>query len=116
VESEAFMLEERSEGQRQVLVLGGELDMASAPALEGMFQQLCEGGAQELVLDLSGLDFIDSSGLRAILRCQAMCEEHLCDLGLVPGPREVQRVFELTRLTERLPFRGIGEAQRARSR
>lgn len=114
MEAEAFTLEERSEGACRTLILRGELDMASAPVFEGAFQGLCEGGAQELVLDLGPLEFIDSTGLTAILRCREACEEHLCDLALLPGRPGVMRVFELTRLMERLPFRAAAEAQRAR--
>ena len=116
MELEAFRIEERSQDGRHTLILEGELDMASAPALEGMFEQLLEAGARELVVDLSRLEFMDSTGLNAILRCQALCDEHLCDLGLIPGASRVQRVFELTRLTDRLPFRWAGEAQRAAPR
>jgi anti-sigma B factor antagonist len=114
VESDGFGIEDRHEGVRHTLVLRGDLDMASAPALEGMLQELCEGGAQELVLDLRQLDFMDSTGLNAILKSRTLCEEHLCDLALIPGRRPVQRVFELTQLLDRLPFREAGDGQRAR--
>jgi anti-sigma B factor antagonist len=113
VDSDAFSIEGHQSGRRHTLVLRGELDMASAPALEAMLQELCEGGAEELVVDLSQLTFMDSSGLSAILKTRALCEEHLCDLGLIPGRRPVQRVFELTHLLDRLPFRHAGEAWRA---
>jgi anti-sigma B factor antagonist len=113
VQSDGFSIEARQSGRRHTLILRGELDMASAPALEGMLQELCEEGAQELLVDLSELTFMDSAGLNAILKSRTLCEEHLCDLGLIPGRRTVQRVFELTHLLDRLPFRGAGEAQRA---
>jgi anti-sigma B factor antagonist len=113
VEPDPFSIEDHQAGRRHTLVLRGELDMASAPALEGMLQELCEGGAQELVVDLSELTFMDSTGLNAILKSRTLCAEHVCDLGLIPGRRPVQRVFELTHLLDRLPFRNAGEAQRA---
>lgn len=113
MEADAFSIEDRSDGSAHALLLRGELDIASAPALEGAFQQLCEGGARELVLDLSRLEFMDSTGLNAILKCRTLCEEHQCELGLVPGPRPVQRVFELTRVLDRLPFREPDAARQA---
>jgi anti-sigma B factor antagonist len=113
VQSDVFGIEDRNEGSRHTLLLRGELDIASAPSLEGMFQELCQGGARELVLDLSQLAFMDSTGLNAILRCRKLSGEHDCKLGLVPGPRSVQRVFELTHVLDRLPFRDPGEAQPA---
>jgi anti-sigma B factor antagonist len=110
---DAFSIEDRQEGERHTLLLKGDLDMAGAPALEGMLQELCAGGARELVIDLRQLNFIDSTGLNAILRSKTLCEESLCDLGLIPGGKRVQRVFELTRVLDRLPFRNPGEARRA---
>jgi anti-sigma B factor antagonist len=107
--SEEFSIQESLEGKRHTLLLRGDLDMASAPGLAARLRQLCEGGTSELVLDLSQLEFIDSTGLNAILRSRAVCEEHLCELSLIPGRRPVQRVFELTRLLDRLPFRKAGQ-------
>jgi anti-anti-sigma factor len=93
------------EGDRHTLLLTGELDIATAPELEARAEQLCAGRAGELVLDLSQLEFLDSAGLNAILRVRALCQEHLCEFGLTPGAQPVQRLFEITRLIDRLPFR-----------
>jgi anti-sigma B factor antagonist len=94
-----------SEGDRHTLLLTGELDIASAPELEGRAQELCAQSATELVIDLSQLEFIDSAGLNAILTVRALCQEHMCEFCLTPGARPVQRLFEITRLIDRLPFR-----------
>jgi anti-sigma B factor antagonist len=94
----------RAEGRRHTLVLAGELDLATAPELDAMTEQVCADGAGELVLDLRELAFIDSSGLRAILRAWQHCEAHRCELFLTSGSPAVQRLFELTGLLERLPF------------
>jgi anti-sigma B factor antagonist len=98
-------IEDQREGDRHTLLLTGELDMASAPELEEQAQRLCARPPSELVLDLSRLEFIDSAGLKAILRVSALCREHTCEFCLTPGARPVQRLFELTRLVDRLPFR-----------
>jgi anti-sigma B factor antagonist len=98
-------IKDQREGDRHTLLLTGELDMASARELEEQAQRLCARPASELVLDLSRLEFIDSAGLNAILRVRALCHEHTCEFCLTPGARPVQRVFELTRLVDRLPFR-----------
>jgi anti-anti-sigma factor len=89
--------------------------MASAEELEGRAQLLCSQNARELVLDLTQLDFIDSAGLNAILRVRALCQEHTCDFGLTPGTRPVQRLFEITRLIDRLPFRKSRHGEMAES-
>lgn len=83
------------------LVLRGELDMSVVPAVEERLDGAIDGG---LVLDLSGLKFIDSSGLRLILQLREAAERDGWTLQLVPGPPEVQRVFQLVDLEDRLPF------------
>ena len=98
-------IESHEDGGSHTLMLRGELDMASAPELEGRVQQLCSQGAGELVLDLAGLEFIDSAGLSAILRVRALCQEQMWEFCMTPGERPVQRLFEVTRLIDRLPFR-----------
>jgi anti-anti-sigma factor len=105
VQPEDFSIQENAEDDRYTLVLKGELDLASAPMLDAATARLCTDGASEIVFDLGGLSFIDSTGLRTILSCMSLCEEHLCNLWLIPGQRAIQRLFELAGLLERLPFR-----------
>jgi anti-sigma B factor antagonist len=105
MEPNEFSIQEDAQNDRHTLILTGELDLASAPALEAATARLCVEGASEIVLDLSKLAFIDSTGLRTILSCMSLCEEHLCNFWLTPGPRAVQRLFELAGMLERLPFR-----------
>jgi len=93
------------DGGRHTLVLTGELEISSAPELEAKVQEICNEAPSELVLDLSRLEFIDSSGLRAILSVRALCQEQMCDFCLTPGARPVQHLFEITRLIDKLPFR-----------
>jgi anti-sigma B factor antagonist len=105
-------IDQRSDGDRHTLVLTGELDMATAPELEQHAQRVCSERANELVLDLTRLDFVDSAGLNALLRVRATCEDSRCDFLLTPGTRPVQRLFEVTRVIDRLPFRGHGKRER----
>jgi anti-anti-sigma factor len=89
----------------QTLALTGELDIASAPALQRTITGLCSATRTHgLIIDLSGLLFIDSTGLAAIVYAGQMCERWGRDFELIPGGEAVQRVFELTGLTEHLPF------------
>lgn len=89
---------------RPQLVLAGELDIASAKLLHDAVTRACDDGARELTIDLAGLEFVDSSGLAAIVYASWLCERAGCELALVPGSAEVQRVFEVTGLAEHLPF------------
>jgi anti-sigma B factor antagonist len=102
-----FNIQENRQGDRYTLALTGELDLASVPALDALAARLCADGASEVVFDLRRLTFIDSTGLSAILSSMRLCEEHLCNFWLIPGPRSVQRLFELAGLLERLPFRTV---------
>jgi anti-anti-sigma factor len=99
---------------RHTLSLRGELDLASAHELMDAVALLCAQGASEAVLDVGGLEFMDSTGLRAILSVEALCEQHRCAFSLTPGPDrihdQVRRLLEITGLLERLPFREPDQA------
>lgn len=99
-------IDELIDGQRWTLVLGGELDIASAVTLHGAVARVRANGAaaSAITLDLSGLIFIDSTGLAEIILTGQLCERDGYEFALIPGPRAVQRLFELTGLIEALPF------------
>jgi len=82
----------------------GELDAASGPALERQIGELRDAGFRRLILDLSQLDFMDSTGLRLILKWDAEARQDGFSIVLVPGPPTVQRVFEVTGTAAHLPF------------
>jgi len=88
---------------RHTLELAGELDLVTAHELEGAVADLGAAGANEIVIDLRGLRFVDSTGLRAILTSWESCAGR-CAFYVIPGSGSVQRLFELTGLNERLPF------------
>jgi anti-anti-sigma factor len=99
-------IEEHGEAGRPVLLLIGELDIAVAPRLQETVARLCEHEhVSALTIDLSRLVFVDSSGMAAIVYASRYCERHDCELSLVRGQEQVQRVFELTGLNALLPFR-----------
>ena len=56
------------------------------------------------MLDLSQLSFIDSSGVHVLINAHNRCAAQATHLVIIPGPRAVQRVFEICNLIERLPF------------
>jgi anti-anti-sigma factor len=101
-----FALHRREEDAAVVLSLAGELDMASADQVLEELDRVQSEGAAELVIDLSELTFMDSTGLRAILTADARSRLEGPKLTLVPGPEAVHRVFELTGMAGRLPFAG----------
>ncbi|MCW3068601.1 MAG: anti-sigma factor antagonist [Solirubrobacterales bacterium] len=86
------------------VVLSGELDIASYPRLEATTRQLEARGARAITLDLRELKFMDLAGVRAILEVHERSEEHGCVLQLIPGPWQIQSLFERTGLLKILPF------------
>jgi anti-anti-sigma factor len=99
-------LDERVSDARRTLVLGGVLDMASAPVLHAAVSRIFEHGAAgaRITLDLSGLVFIDSTGMAEIILTSQLCDRDGLELTVIPGTRAVQRLFELTGLLDALPF------------
>ena len=87
-----------------VLKLSGELDIASAPVLERAIESL-EPSKHPLVLDLGELAFMDSTGLRALLHARQHAAATNRELLLRHGPRQVQRVFELSGTLDTFTFR-----------
>ena len=87
-----------------VVALSGELDLAGAAALEQELARLEAASPDAVVLDLRAVDFMDSSGLRVIAVASQRAAEHGRRLALVPGSDQVMRVFEITRMRERLDF------------
>jgi anti-sigma B factor antagonist len=79
-----------------VVALYGELDLASSPSLERELLGADSETLDRVVIDLSGLEFIDCSGLHVILRAKERFREDGRQLSLLRGPRAVQRLFELT--------------------
>jgi len=82
--------------------LTGEFDLAGVDGFERKLQG--EPGRQEdtLVLDLSGLTFIDSSGPRAVVMVDHRVRAEGKRCLIVRGPERVERVLELTGVSERL--------------
>lgn len=84
--------------------LQGELDLASARQMEERFASIDEQSPSRVVVDLAGLAFIDSSGLRVLLLADARAREQGYELVLLPGQEPVQRVFEMTGALDVLRF------------
>lgn len=99
-----FDIVQEVDASRARLRLRGELDMLTAPQLEAAVDALSGNGARELLLDLSELVFLDSSGFRAILACKDRCEQRGCTFLMTRGPERVQKVFDISGVLKKLPF------------
>jgi anti-sigma B factor antagonist len=95
-------LEENGEA---VVAVGGEMDASHAHALEHELLRIEATGISRIVLDLSSLGFIDSTGLAVIVRAHDRGGRDCDHLLKVKGPQgEVKRVFELAGLDKELEF------------
>jgi anti-sigma B factor antagonist len=85
-----------------IVTLEGEIDLALVPDAE---RQIAEAEASEparLVIDLTDVTFMDSSGLRVILTAHRRAEEAGRSFAIVKGGDTVNRLLEVTGLSERL--------------
>lgn len=82
------------EGAEYTLTLEGRLDTITSPSLDSKINEVA-GDAQKLIFDLSGLEYISSAGLRALLGAAQMMEDkgEMVVRSLTPA---VNEVFELT--------------------
>ena len=92
------------EGDLHTIHVQGELDLATAGDLERELIKVEDTDALSIILDLSRLQFIDSTGVRVLLSAHARSRANSNRLMLLRGPVAVQRVFQLTGILDRLPF------------
>jgi anti-sigma B factor antagonist len=80
--------------------LGGQLNMTSAAEARAGLRGIIEQGAQRLVLDFGGVDFVDSSGLSVLVSAYKLIDAKGGKMVLANLPPNVQSLFALTRLNE----------------
>jgi anti-anti-sigma factor len=88
-------------GAALVVVLQGEIDIATVDALRARLADACEG---DVTVDLRRVEFLDCLGLQVLLAQHPRSSARGRRLDFVQGPPAVRRVFELTGTLERLSF------------
>jgi anti-sigma B factor antagonist len=91
-------------GARTTIALEGEWDLATQLAARQAIGRALAARPESLMLDLSRLGFIDSSGVHAVISLTRRTERLNVRFLVVPGPEAVQRIFEVCHLTDCLPF------------
>jgi anti-anti-sigma factor len=98
------ILEVRSEDRDGLVhvALMGELDLSTVAKVQEELRRIEAASPPTLVVDLSKLTFLDSTGLRCIVTADERARGEGRRVVIVRGPDPVQRVFAITRLEERL--------------
>lgn len=99
---EHLRIDVRSEPDRVVLELHGELDLLGAPALEEAIEDVETSSPAILVLDLQDLQFLDSAGLRVILAAHERSQQQVWEFAITRGSEQVQRLFTIAGVGDHL--------------
>jgi anti-anti-sigma factor len=102
---EEFSITADERGGRLHLALRGELDLATAPELERLLDEHL-GGGDEVVVDLRGLEFMDSSGVRVLVAGHAHAGREGTRMVIVRPPPDsaVAKIIEVSGLDGELDF------------
>ena len=90
----------RSRSPHVVVAVTGEVDIATAPKLREKLVELASQGAHQVVVDLDGVEFLDSTGLGVLIGGMKRLRGHDGDLTLVCTQPRILKVFEITGLTK----------------
>lgn len=93
-------IERRDDTRGVVLVLTGELDAISAPALQQRLDEVLSQPHARVMLDLNGLRFVDSAGVSVLIKAKQAAETQGRTLVLRRPTEQLERVFALVGLAD----------------
>ncbi|HTR69210.1 MAG TPA: STAS domain-containing protein [Mycobacteriales bacterium] len=97
-------LSTRSEGDRTVVAVGGEIDVYTAPKLREHLIDLVSGGAHHIIVDMERVDFLDSTGLGVLVGALKRVRSEDGSLDLVCTQDRILKIFRITGLTKVFPI------------
>ena len=101
-DSQPFGVRTTSTGSNLLVEVAGDVDMTTAPELSQAIERAPDG-TELVVIDLSDVSFLDSSGLNALVQGRrTLAERDVAMTVVVPPEGTIRQVFEITRLTEAL--------------
>ena len=92
------------QGTTSTVEFEGEWGLAECEVARDAVEQALARRPECVVLDLSRVTFIDSSGIHVVVTASKRCAERSVHIVIIPGPPQVHRVFEICQLTTLLPF------------
>src|SRR3954451_6969864 len=102
-------LSTRTEGDRTIVEVGGEIDVYTAPRLREQLVDLVADGKYHLVVDMERVDFLDSTGLGVLVGGLKRVRAHDGSLRLVCTQERILKIFRITGLTKVFPIRDFVE-------
>ena len=97
-------LETSKQGDTSVISLRGEIDVYTAPRLRQALIDLVEGGATHIVVDMSAVDFLDSTGLGVLVGGLKRVKSNDGELRLVVTQDRIMKIFDITGLAKVFPI------------
>ena len=107
---EVFTTVRKMYGGASGVALGGEADLAAVPDLEQALDSAIRDSAGPFVIDLCDLDFLDSCGLRVLLRARALLAREDREMAIACPPGSVRRLFDVAGVADLLFFYDSGDA------
>jgi anti-sigma B factor antagonist len=83
---------------KAVVFISGEVDVSTTPKMKAALAELIEGGYGRIIIDMSGVQFLDSTGLGALVGAYKKLRERNGEVELAALPPHIKRLFEITRL------------------
>lgn len=97
-------VDRREEGDYTVLQVHGEIDVYTAPVLREHLSEVIAEGRYHLVIDMTTVDFLDSTGLGVLVGTLKRIRGHEGSLQLVCDQEKILKVFRITGLTKVFPI------------
>jgi anti-sigma B factor antagonist len=105
----------RTEGDRTIVSVGGEIDVYTAPKLREQLVDLVNAGQYHLVVDMEDVEFLDSTGLGVLVGGLKRVRAHDGSLRLVCTQERILKIFRITGLTKVFPIHdSVADAVAAR--
>ena len=104
--SDDFRISVRDDNEAVTVTVEGEVDVATAPSLRDELYRLIDRGTKTIVVDLGGMDFIDSTGLGVFVGALKRSREGGGELRLRSLKPAAQKIFDITGLSSAFHIAG----------
>ena len=94
----------RTVAEHTVLEVGGEVDVYTAPRLRERLVELVDAGARSVIVDLGGVEFLDSTGLGVLVGAMKRLRVANGKFGLVCSKEALLKIFRITALDQVFPI------------